>query len=109
MQAVVEIKTGPDRQGVAEWPGEFSIGSSKFVCLFVAELNHSSATYGLAEIVRAGGNPFNEILGNPTQAALIRSGKEGETHSTTDARGYTRIPTGNRRSRSMRYFPSVIE
>ena len=87
-----KIKTGPDRQRVAEWPGEFSIGSSKFVCLFVAELNHSSATYGLAGIVRAGGNPFNEILGNeilgnPRQAALIRSGKEGETHSTTDAHG----------------------
>ena len=64
-----------------------SSGSSKCVCLTVAELNHSSATYGLAGIVRAGGNPFNEILGNPRQAALIRSGKEGETHLTTDAHG----------------------
>ncbi len=36
-------KTGPDSQRVAEWPGEFSIGSSE--CVFVvAGLNHTPAT-----------------------------------------------------------------
>ncbi len=57
-----EIKTGPDHQRVAEWPGEFRAVQAS-VCLIVAELNHSSATNDFAEIDRAGRNPFNEILG----------------------------------------------